>query len=82
MNKHQLDEIDINFQLNDDCFINKLIKDNDTFYIIYYYYFNKNEQKTSFTDWVGKGTKKILNILKPEEIEEQRIRNEAKKFNF
>jgi hypothetical protein len=82
MNKHQLDEIDINFQLNDDCFINKLIKENDTFYIIYYYYFNKNEQKTSFTDWVGKGTKKILNILKPEEIEEQRIRNEAKKFNF
>lgn len=27
MNKHQLDEIDINFQLNDDCFINKLIKE-------------------------------------------------------
>lgn len=83
MDKHKLEKVDLNFQLDDKAFINMIVKEGNTFYVIYHWY--GDLLKSSFNKWTGLGKTEVLDFLEnmtPEEIEEQRIRNEAEKFNL
>ena len=76
MDKHKLEKVDLNFQLDKYAFIDMIVKEGNTFYVIYHW--SGDLLKYPFNKWVGSGRTEVLGFLEnmtPEEIEEQRIKN-------